>query len=194
MRSGDGADESELETELRRSLYRFDCPDAHTLGEYELDVLDTADRTRIAAHVLECDECHAELTTLRDYLAAPTTLSEPVLERVRRIVASLFVPNPALAYGGLRGGSGTSSRIYQAADITISIAPGQTPGSVIGLVVANEPVDGHEVRLLPRQGAPVRTSVDELGNFVVEGLASGLYALEIELADGVLVIEELQVG
>jgi hypothetical protein len=35
--------------------------------------------------------------------------------------------------------------------------------------------------------------VDEFGNFLVEGLTPGPYALEIELPDGVLVIEELRV-
>ena len=193
MHSGGGTHEPELEGELRRSLYRFDCPDPHTLGEYELDVLDPTDRTRIAGHVLECDECRAELTTLRDYLATPTTLPEPLTQRVRRIVATLFAPNPGLAYGGLRGSSDTSSRIYQAGDVTISIAPGQSSGSLIGLVVAAEAVEGREVRLLPRHGAPTRTNIDELGNFLIEGLSSGLYALELELANGVLVIEELRV-
>jgi hypothetical protein len=192
MHSDDGTEE--LEQELRRSLYRFDCPDAHALGEYELDVLEPVQRTRIAAHVVECDECRAELATLRDYLAAPTPVSQPVVDRLRRFVASLFVPTPGLAYGGMRGSSDTTSRIYEVGDITVSIAPGQSPGSLIGLIVAPQPVEGHEVRLLPRQGPATTTTVDELGNFVVEGLEPGLYALEIELADGVLVVEELQVG
>ncbi len=190
---GAGADDLELETELRQSLYRFDCPAPHTLGEYELDVLDPVERTRIAAHVVECDECRAELATLRAFLASPTPVSLPVMERVRRVVANLFVPGPGLAYGGVRGASETESRIYEAGEVTVSIAPGPSSGSLIGLVVAPESLEGHEVRLLPRQGAPSRTTVDELGNFMVEGLAPGLYALDIQLGDGVLVIEELRV-
>jgi hypothetical protein len=193
MQSGGGADE-EFEQQLRRSLYRFDCPEAHALGEYALDLVDASERTRIAAHIVECDECQAELATLRDYLAAPAPVSQPVLDRVRRIVASLFVPAPGLAYGGVRGASDANSRIYEAGNVTISIAPGQSPGSLIGLVVAEDSLEGREVRLLPRQGTPTHTTVDELGNFAVEDLAPGMYALEIELADGILVIEELRVG
>jgi len=52
-----GSDEAgfaQFQQELRRSLYRFDCPDAHTLGEYELDVLDADQRLRIATHVVDC--------------------------------------------------------------------------------------------------------------------------------------------
>ena len=29
-----------IQVELRRTLFRFDCPDAHTLGEYQLDLLE----------------------------------------------------------------------------------------------------------------------------------------------------------
>ncbi len=192
MQSAGGS--GDLEQELRRSLYRFDCPDPHALGEYELDVLDPTERTRIAAHIVECDECRGDLATLRAYLAAPTPVTQPVVERLRRIVANLFVPTPGLAYGGLRGSSDTTARIYVAGEVTISIAPGASPGSLIGLIVAPQPVEGRGVRLLPRQGGPRQTTVDDLGNFLVEGLEPGLYALEIELADGVLVIEELQVG
>ena len=80
------------------------------------------------------------------------------------------------------------------ANMGVSITPGQSPKSLIGLVVAPEPLEGREVRFLPRQGAPTRTTIDELGNFAVADLAQGQYSVEIELANGVLVIEELPVG
>src|SRR5690349_8923272 len=60
------------EAELRRSLYRFDCPDAHTLGEFELDLLAPELRLQIAAHASRCDECRDELRMLRRFLAEPT--------------------------------------------------------------------------------------------------------------------------
>ena len=181
-----------MEAELTRALYRFDCPSPHTLGEYELDVLGAEERTRIAAHVMSCDECRDELVTLREFLRAPVRLDEPLVDRARRIVATLFVPQPGLAFGGLRGSSDSPARIFEAGDITVSIAAGPSHGSLIGLVVGSDASD-RAVRLLPRHGEPTITTVDEVGNFVVEGLAPGAYALEIELKDGLLVIEELQV-
>lgn len=187
----------ELERELRRSLYRFDCPDAHTLGEYQLDMLDQERRMRIAAHAADCDECRAELQTLRAFLAAPISAPESVVERARRVVAKLFVPAPGLAYGGLRGSADAGTRVYQAGDVTVTIGPGQTSGSVVGLVVASgstpESLEGRSVRLLPRDGAPVSTSLDDLGNFDVVDVVPGLYALEIDLPTGLVVIEELRV-
>jgi hypothetical protein len=187
----------DFERELRRSLFRFDCPDAQTLGEYQLGMVDEGDRVRIASHAADCDECLAELQTLRGYLAASTDVPEPTLSRVRRIVATLFAPRPGLAYGGLRGGADTLTRVYEADDVTITLGPGQSRDSLLGLVVlaANqspEALDGQAVRLLPRDGAPIRTQIDDLGNFEFTALAPGLYALEIDLPDGVVVIEELR--
>jgi hypothetical protein len=187
----------ELERELRRSLYRFDCPDAHILGEYEIDAVEPQDRTRIAAHVTECDECQAELHTLRAFLVTPTTLPDTLAGRARRIVANLFSPAPGLAYGGLRGAADSLTRVYEAGEVTVTIGPGQTRGSLFGLVVAagrsSEALKGCTIRLLPREGAPSTTALDDLGNFELTDLAAELYALEIELPDGVIVIEELRV-
>lgn len=197
MSGSESSGPEDFERELRRSLFRFDCPGAQLLGEYQLDLLDEADRVRVAAHADSCDECHAELQTLRGFLAAAIELPEPLTARARRIVATLIAPRPGLAYDGLRGAADTSTRVFEASDITITIGPGQAHNSFVGLVVAGgqspEALDGREVRLLPRDGAPITTHVDDLGNFEFTALAPGRYALELDLPDGVVVIEELQV-
>lgn len=196
--SGGGFWEPEdFERELRHSLYRFDCPDAQTLGEYQLELLEPAERTRIAAHAVDCDECRDELQTLRAFLAMPTVVAEPRLARAGRFIATLFTPSPRLAYGGLRGAQDNSTRVYEAHDVTVSVGRAQTRGSLLGLVVAAgrpaELLEGREVRLMPREGAPLRTRLDDLGNFGFTDVAPDRYVLEVDLPDGVLVIEELRV-
>jgi hypothetical protein len=196
--SGGGHSEPEdFERELRRILYRFDCPDAQTLGDYQLELLEPIERTRVAAHAVECDECRDELQTLRAFLALPAVVSDPPLNRVRRFVATLFTPASGLAYGGLRGASDSSTRVFEANDVTVSVGRAQTSGSLLGLVVAAgvppEALEGHEARLLPREGLPLRTQLDDLGNFEFGNVAAGQYVLEVDLPDGVLVIEELHV-
>jgi hypothetical protein len=189
--------EDAFELQLRQSLFRFDCPDAQTLGEYELDLVDSLERRRIAAHVVDCDECRAELAVLRTFLAMPTSVSEPFLDRARRIVATLFTPTPGLAYGGLRGADDASMRIYEAGDVTVTLGPGPTDGSLLGLVVASdlpaEALDAREVHLQPRDGPPMGTLLDDLGNFEFPEVAAGDYALEIDLPQGIVVIEALHV-
>lgn len=185
----------DFEQELRRVLYRFDCPDGHTLGEYQLDLLEPEQRARVAAHVAECDECHAELQTLRSFLAEPISVGEPLGSRARRIVASLFVvPRADLAYGGLRGSADTATRIFAAGDVTVTLGAGDARGSLFGLVVGPGVQEGGQIDLIPSQGSPLVSTLDDLGNFEFVGVAAGRYALEIDLADATVVIEELQVG
>jgi anti-sigma factor RsiW len=55
---------------LRALLYRADCPDAQTLGEYYLGVglLSPADRAVIEAHLQECSLCAGDLAKLKRFL------------------------------------------------------------------------------------------------------------------------------
>lgn len=184
-----------LELRLRASLYRIDCPDAQTLGDYELDLLEPTERTRIAGHALDCAECASELTMLRAFLTTPTSVAEPLLGRARRIVATLFTQRPGLAYGGLRGApSDASTRVYEAGEVTITLGADVRSGSMLGLVVAGDtPLEAREVRLLGAEGSALGTQLDDLGNFEFTNVAAGDYALELDLPEGVVVIEDLRV-
>src|SRR5258708_22174826 len=189
---------AQMQGSLRRSLFRFDCPDAHTLGEYQLDLLEPEHRRRIAAHALDCDPCTLELQTLRSYLAMPTSIAESPFEHAKRLIATLFQPAPGLAYGGLRGTSEATTRVFQVEDVTVTVGPGQGSGSLVGLVLiaGTEPqaLDGRTVRLMPTDGAALSSSMDDLGNFEFEGVSAGPYALEIALPGAQVVVEELHLG
>jgi hypothetical protein len=182
---------------LQRSLYRFDCPDAHTLGEYQLELLEPEQRMRIAAHANECDDCRTELQTLRSFLSTPTDAPESTFEKVRRVVATLFSPAPGVAYGALRGTAESDTRVFAVDDVTITVGPGQRSGTLMGLVmVGDAPADtlaGHEVRLVPNVGFPTRGRLDDLGNFEIEQLRPGAYVLEVDLPGSLVIIEELHV-
>jgi hypothetical protein len=187
---------AQVEIGLKRALFRFDCPDAHTLGEYQLDLLEPEQRQSVAAHVVDCDACSVELQTLRAYLAQPTPIADSPLEHVRRLVATLLRPAPGLAYGGLRGASEATTRVFQVADITVTVGPGQGPGTLVGLVLMAdtepEALDGRAVRLLPTDRAALSSSMDDLGNFEFADVPSGKYALEIDLPNAQVVVEELR--
>ena len=58
----------EVERLLRLVLFRFDCPTAEVLGQYLLGLVPAEERPRIALHAETCDECGAEVETLRELL------------------------------------------------------------------------------------------------------------------------------
>jgi hypothetical protein len=190
----------EFENELRRVLYRYDCPDAHTLGEYELDKLDAVHRTIVAAHAAECDECQVELQVRRAFLRAaePAPMPQSLVERARRVVATLFTPAPGLAYGRLRGAADSATRVFEADDVTITVGPGQGAGTLMGLVLASATLaDGESLgaaRLIAIDGSAFSSALDNLGNFEFAHVAPGQYALEIDLADTVVVVQEIRVA
>lgn len=184
---------STTQVSLRQALYRFDCPEPHALGEYELDLVAPEERVRVARHAAECDACAAELHMLRDFLATDVTVPEPLLSHVRRVVATLLMPRPELGLAGVRGAA-TALRQYQVEGAMISLGAGSERGALIGLVALDDAERLHgEVRLLPTQASPLVTPLDEFGNFEYFDLASGAYALEIQLPDEIIVIQHLQV-
>lgn len=185
---------------LSRSLYRFDCPEPLRLGEYALDLLEPEPRRLVAAHALECELCTAELRDLREYLATDPARPEPLLGRVRRLVATLLAPagGPELGLAGLRGTAETSARVYHADGLTISLSSGDEPGHLLGLLAVDDldvgELAGRQVRLLPALGGTVYAeALDDLGNFEFDAIAPGVYSLEVELPSAVVVVEGLQV-
>jgi hypothetical protein len=186
---------------LTRLLYRFDCPKPLTLGEYALDLLDPEQRQQTAAHTLECEACAAELHEVRAYLAAEAPFREDVTGRIRRLVATLLSPAAGprpLAAAALRGAADSAARVYQADDLTISLSSGDGPGHLLGVLIATSPEqtppDGGQARLVASGGQTVASGpIDDLGNFEFEGLAPGVYLLELQMADALVIVEGLQV-
>jgi hypothetical protein len=117
------------------------------------------------------------------------------VSHARRLVATPFTPSPGLAQRGLGEEAPSSTRVFRAEDVTITVGQGTSRGRLFGLVVlAGSPPEslaGRRVRLLPREGVSVVSSLDDLGNFEVTDLPPGQYALEIDLPDGVVVVQEL---
>jgi hypothetical protein len=186
-----------IQSDLRRSLFRFDCPDAHTLGEYELNLLDSEMRIVVAAHATECAECASELQSLRSYLGMSVEVPDSILTQARRLIASLFPASPGFAYAGLRGAETSSARVYRVEDVSVTVGPGQGRGTLVGLVVvagtSAEELEGLGARLIPVEGDSLATRLDDLGNFEFANVSPGSYALEIDVLGNVVVIEELHV-
>jgi hypothetical protein len=190
-----------FEAQLRQVLYRFDCPGAHALGEYALELVPTEQRVAIASHVRECAECTEELASVRAFLAAEVQPTVGLVDRLRRVVATLLGPGDArVAFAGARRSMGGRSPLtYRAEELITSLSTGRDGRSLLGLVSwegaeADEPqLDGHAARLVGATGSVVaEATLDAIGNFtlhVPEAPVGQEYIVELHLADRVVVME-----
>jgi hypothetical protein len=185
---------------LQQRLYRFDCPSSQTLGEYELGMLATVERTRIAQHVVACPHCLAELETLRAFMTVEADLP-PVgtIERVRRFVATL-VPAPRGAVAGLRGASDAATRVYHAGPFTITLdvaAMRRGRAQIIGLIWREDGdvlPPGSTASLVGASGTVATAEVDDLGNCAFDDVGAGLWQVEVRVGDDIIIIEEIRIG
>jgi hypothetical protein len=181
------------QVQLIHKLYRFDCPDALRLGEYELGLVDQAERVSIATHALECTPCTADLQVLRGFLATEPTIPDSIGAHVRRVIATLLAPAPGMGLMGIRGAADTQMRQYQVDDVRVSLSTEQ--GALIGLLTFDErDVPRANAHLLPEHGSALVESVDELGNFEFDDVPAGVYTLEVHLPDEVIVVEQVAIA
>lgn len=173
----------DLEQRLTRKLYRIDCPDPLELGEYRLETLPEARRSQIAEHLEICPHCSKELASLDNYLESlAPELELSLTERVRVWIAQLLDTgsetwSPAF---GTRGDSGGSRVLtYQAgeAQATLEIQV-EVDGTrvLLGLVIGLDP-QGYKAFLEQDGEIRQQSSLDELGNFVLNGIQPGVYDL-----------------
>lgn len=195
-----------LQRQLAGALYRFDCPPAQTLGEYELDVVTPESRTTIARHLLDCPLCMTELLSVRAFLAedgAPAPVpGAGLVDGLRRLVATLFVPVPGVGAVALRGSGDGQATTYRVEDITITLGPGPPArrgrASLMGLVVRESgdlDVNAEStVRLVDDTGEGGRSDIDEFGNFAFDDVVPGRYGLELHLPGIIVAVEDVKIG
>jgi hypothetical protein len=200
--SADALAYARADRRLRRAFDRIECPSPARLGEYELGLIAGNERWAIAGHVAECRRCADELKSFRGFLADEPEPLPSLAAQVRRVISAILAPSPDLAYGAFRGTSGLQTRTFRADDVTITIGPGPLarPGrvSIDGLVVGDQgdpdQFSGCQARLMSGTGPAVAARVDDLGSFLIEDVAPGVYRLELDLADRLIVVDGISLG
>ncbi len=122
----------------------------------------------------------------------------------RRVIATLVPPQPRLAYQ--RNAAPTASlwpRRYTAEDFSISLQVGRAADrtdavQLVGFVTRKDAdlaaLTGLPVLLSASPEIVYSQNVDELGNFVFSSLIPAMYSLELQVLDGVVVIEQIPVA
>ncbi len=196
---------NDIERKLRATLYRAFCPDSAELGEYHLGLLHADRRREMRAHLKECPHCSHELEQLRSFLETVSADLEPGTRAgtrrdeslLRRLIARLIPPDitaagwaPALA--GVRGDAGGILKFdTEGYHILLDIeADADRPDrrSILGLLTGDEPaVSGgthtpgvntaFAARLYQAGSLVAQANVDEFGNFAINTVLPGDYAL-----------------
>jgi hypothetical protein len=191
-----------FENQLSKALYRAFCPNTHELGEYQLGLLSSQRASQIRAHLSECAHCRAELAQLKSFLkTVEPDLETSLAERVRTWLAKRALQGttsgfaPALAFG-LRGDE-IGVHFYQAgeAQITLEIQDDpRAPGckDLVGLILGVD-ATGLQAHLWRQEQEVTSTAVDELGNFIFNGLEPGQYELFLSGPDVEIQIKDLEV-
>ncbi len=198
---------------LTAQFYRSQCPGAEQLSFYCADLLPADDKMHIAAHILECPLCIAEVAETRRFMAEveplPAAEFSPgvAVRSIRRIAASLVRQQAQFV---LRGGIVTSwPRQYRAESIDLSLHLSRASNGdylLLGILTSinnAESVDafeGAKVELYPANLAPSEnqrpiriTEVDDLGNIVFSAVPPGQYTLLLHLPEREIVIEDITI-
>jgi hypothetical protein len=191
---------------LRALFRRAECPDAHTLGEFNLGLLSADEQAAIEAHLGTCTDCAAEMTELDRFLQEAPIAPEaiPLQHQLKRLVAHLAPlspgvegQQPALAF---RGATAASLDVYRAEDIKMVVgleADGLRAGRkmLLGFTTREgkplESLGGAHVQLSHRGETVAMERVDTLGNFVFCDLNSGEYELVLFTDQEQVVIENI---
>jgi hypothetical protein len=190
---------------LSDTLFRLDCPDPQTLGEFVVEMLSAEQTLAMRMHLADCPNCTDEIAALRGLLrgdprAAPISRPSPLARLIARLLPA---PNPQLGLAGVRGTGVQESETYIAGPVTVSISLTATSAGsarrylLIGLVINEQdgsiPV-GAPVRLMQGSALIVEEQLDESGNVAMDDLREGLYNLEVLLPTGIVVVEGISIG
>lgn len=193
---------------LTAQLFRITCPPPEELGEYHLGMLSGERAATVARHLDECVHCTREVVQLQAYLGevGPTlelSVLEQAAERVKVLVARLVegrggmqpLLTPALA--GVRGEE-AGPYIYQADGVQVVMdvqADAEQPDRrvILGLIPGLDDPQELEVGVWQAGELHATAPVDELGNFVVAGLAPAAYDLIVSGSEVEIHIQDVRV-
>lgn len=189
----------QLQNSLTARMYRFNCPEPEVLGEYHLGMLAARQEWSVARHLEDCPHCTRELAELAEFLQEEAGPVASPLEGLRVLVARLIsgmsgpgMPAPAFA---LRGED--STRVYDAgeAQLVLDVQDDNThPGSkvLVGLITGMD-AEGFQVEIRRGGEQVALATIDELGNFLIEDLSPGGYALTVQGQEVAIHIPALQI-
>jgi hypothetical protein len=190
-----------LQNNLRKQLFRVNCPTPVELGDYHLGLLPASQVLVIAQHVRECPLCRrevAELENFLDDLAPEVSLLGAAKVLIARLIGGQtdsgkpgengFIPSGVALRGEAKG-----PITLQADGMVILLDLQPTDGemiNILGQVAADDQDEwtGALVELRQDNELQFSTTVDDLGAFRMEGILPGSKGLRILSKDNSLTV------
>lgn len=123
-----------IEQTLSNHLFRFDCPDPLSLGEYHVGMLDAQPRRSVQNHLSLCPLCRREIAQLAGFMAATAAplpqgeKRQSLLEKIKVFVVDILAPSDAdlLPDAAFRGDDAmfaqTQFRVHRTGDYLVSLS------------------------------------------------------------------------
>jgi hypothetical protein len=179
-------------------IHRVYCPLPETLAQYQLNMLPSNEKLKIAAHVRLCSFCTRELEELGKQEDGLSEWIFQALQGVVHIIEAVRVSPARLHPIGVRGGKVERQAYHiEGMDILISSQPA-TPMRrelrLLGAIVQVEAVTSCRVWLFREGEKPIFALMDDLGMFTFEKIPPGKYDLALEWGDKAILLREVIVG
>lgn len=182
-----------LQNDLRKRLYRVECPTSMELGDYHLGLLAAPQALIVAQHVRGCPPCRREVAELEDFIKEPV-INESLLGTARRLVAQLVGGETGLMPSGVALRGEVKGPLTLEADgmvIILDIQPADNGMvNILGQLAADDQDRWTDARVEFHQGGTLElsTTVDDLGAFQAEGIIAGSQELQIFSKDNSLIV------
>ncbi len=177
---------------------RPECPELDDLLQYQAGLLTRAEQRRIKRHIVSCEACQAELAALAIPEPGPV-LADRLRQTGRVILRALLAPASAAPALAVRG-DGRRWFKYQAGGyrLILGLVPPlaaeqiwQIEGQLLREDQALPAPNGAAVQLLRDDTVAARDIVDDFGYFALERLAPGRYAIQVDLDQTSILIEDV---
>ena len=179
----------DLQLQLRQRLYRLFCPTSDELAAFSEGEMIPEERERVSGHLAECSRCRAELVLFEQFTAIPS--DRPPASSLQQVVA-----HPTRPPFGWPSGVLTEGMIYRAGNLRVVLHLERQRGARrprLRGVLSGAGHQGLTASLLSKGHVITSASLDPVGEFILDDVATGSFTLSVRLPNYEVLVEGLHI-
>jgi hypothetical protein len=182
----------QMELYMKGNLFRFDCPDPQTLGDYHHHLLNASAHKTIEDHLQLCASCRSDLQVLINFLEedSSVTVNAPPEKLIRPPATYFQVTAEVMPLRKVRGQNKRQLRAtVNGVQLLFDLQHSPKGITVEGMLIA---LNKDEMSLWIGSLVEIRTTnellsvcyIDDMGTFRCEGIPEGIVHVRITSAKG----------